>query len=54
MSLVMDVCQYIYVLDFGVLLFEGVPATVASSPIVQAAYLGSSEATPTGAGSVTA
>jgi ABC-type branched-subunit amino acid transport system ATPase component/branched-subunit amino acid ABC-type transport system permease component len=44
MSLVMDVCKYIYVLDFGELLFEGTPAAVASSPVVQAAYLGSTEA----------
>ena len=41
MSLVMDVCEYIYVLDFGKLIFEGPPVEVASSPDVQAAYLGS-------------
>jgi ABC-type branched-subunit amino acid transport system ATPase component len=40
MSLVMDICDYIYVLDFGELIFEGSPADVRSSPIVQAAYLG--------------
>jgi ABC-type branched-subunit amino acid transport system ATPase component/branched-subunit amino acid ABC-type transport system permease component len=40
MSLVMDVCSYIYVLDFGRLLFEGDPASVAADPQVQAAYLG--------------
>jgi ABC-type branched-subunit amino acid transport system ATPase component len=40
MSLVMDVCEYIYVLDFGKLLFEGEPPNVAASPEVQAAYLG--------------
>jgi ABC-type branched-subunit amino acid transport system ATPase component/branched-subunit amino acid ABC-type transport system permease component len=40
MSLVMDVCEYIYVLDFGKLLFEGDPPSVAASPVVQAAYLG--------------
>jgi len=40
MSLVMDVCEYIYVLDFGKLLFEGDPPGVAASPEVQAAYLG--------------
>jgi ABC-type branched-subunit amino acid transport system ATPase component/ABC-type branched-subunit amino acid transport system permease subunit len=40
MSLVMDVCEYIYVLDFGKLLFEGDPPNVAASPEVQAAYLG--------------
>jgi ABC-type branched-subunit amino acid transport system ATPase component len=40
MSLVMDVCDYIYVLDFGRLLFEGPPQAVSSSEIVQNAYLG--------------
>jgi ABC-type branched-subunit amino acid transport system ATPase component/branched-subunit amino acid ABC-type transport system permease component len=49
MSLVMDVCQYIYVLDFGELLFEGPPAEVARSSLVQAAYLGSSSELPVGA-----
>jgi ABC-type branched-subunit amino acid transport system ATPase component len=42
-SLVMSVCNYIYVMDFGKLIFEGTPKDVAASPIVQAAYLGSSE-----------
>ena len=41
MSLVMNVCDYMYVLDFGKLLFEGDPPTVAASPEVQMAYLGS-------------
>ena len=40
MSLVMDVCDYLYVLDFGELIFEGVPAEVQASPAVRAAYLG--------------
>jgi ABC-type branched-subunit amino acid transport system ATPase component/branched-subunit amino acid ABC-type transport system permease component len=40
MSLVMDVCEYIYVLDFGRLIFEGAPSEVAASADVQAAYLG--------------
>jgi ABC-type branched-subunit amino acid transport system ATPase component/branched-subunit amino acid ABC-type transport system permease component len=40
MSLVMNVCDYIYVLDFGKLLFEGDARSVAASPQVQAAYLG--------------
>jgi len=40
MSLVMDVCEYIYVLDFGRLIFEGTPQQVAGAPVVQAAYLG--------------
>jgi ABC-type branched-subunit amino acid transport system ATPase component len=40
MAVVMSICDYIYVLDFGVLIFEGTPAEVRSSPVVQAAYLG--------------
>jgi ABC-type branched-subunit amino acid transport system ATPase component len=40
MSLVMQVCEYIYVLDFGKPLFEGTPAEVLAAPIVRAAYLG--------------
>jgi ABC-type branched-subunit amino acid transport system ATPase component len=43
MSLVMRICQYIYVLDFGKLLFEGEPAQVAASDIVRGAYLGSED-----------
>jgi ABC-type branched-subunit amino acid transport system ATPase component/branched-subunit amino acid ABC-type transport system permease component len=40
MDLVMRVCDDVYVLDFGELIFHGVPAEVQSSPVVQAAYLG--------------
>ena len=40
MSLVLNVCDYIYVLDFGRLLFEGDASAVAQSPAVRAAYLG--------------
>jgi len=43
MSLVMRVCDYIYVLDFGKMLYEGAPADVSSSSLVRAAYLGSEE-----------
>jgi ABC-type branched-subunit amino acid transport system ATPase component/branched-subunit amino acid ABC-type transport system permease component len=46
MSLVMNICDYIYVLDFGKLIFEGDPAAVASSPTVRAAYLGSEAVMP--------
>lgn len=42
-ALVMRVCSYVYVLDFGRLLFEGTPVEIAESSVVQAAYLGSSE-----------
>jgi ABC-type branched-subunit amino acid transport system ATPase component len=40
MSLVMEVCDYIYVLDFGVPLFDGTPEQVRDSAEVRAAYLG--------------
>jgi ABC-type branched-subunit amino acid transport system ATPase component len=40
MSLVMDVCEYIYVLDFGCMIYEGVPRAVRESSLVRAAYLG--------------
>jgi ABC-type branched-subunit amino acid transport system ATPase component len=43
MSLVLSVCDYVYVLDFGKLVFQGTPAEVVSSSLVQAAYLGSTE-----------
>ncbi|GAA2223424.1 ATP-binding cassette domain-containing protein [Micromonospora olivasterospora] len=42
MAFVMQVCDYLYVIDFGKPLFEGTPAEVAASAVVQAAYLGSS------------
>jgi ABC-type branched-subunit amino acid transport system ATPase component/branched-subunit amino acid ABC-type transport system permease component len=44
MALVLDVCRYIYVLDFGRPVFEGTPREVIESPVVQAAYLGKSDA----------
>jgi ABC-type branched-subunit amino acid transport system ATPase component len=40
MSLVMDISQYIYVLDFGKLIYAGSPAEVVHSDVVQRAYLG--------------
>jgi ABC-type branched-subunit amino acid transport system ATPase component/branched-subunit amino acid ABC-type transport system permease component len=43
MALVMDVCDHLYVLDFGRLLFDGTPEAVRASDLVQAAYLGSDE-----------
>lgn len=43
MALVLDVCDHIHVLDFGKPLFEGTPEQVRTSPLVQAAYLGSSD-----------
>ena len=41
MNVVMRVCEHIYVLDFGTLLFEGTPAQVSSGEAVRKAYLGS-------------
>lgn len=40
MALVTSVCSYIYVLDFGQLIFSGTVAETLSSEIVRAAYLG--------------
>ena len=40
MNLVMRVCDDVYVLDFGELIFHGSPAEIQVSPAVQAAYLG--------------
>jgi len=45
MSLVRQVCERVYVLDFGTQIFEGSVAEMHSSPVVQAAYLGT-EALP--------
>src|SRR5436853_606337 len=40
MSLVMRVCDFVYVLDFGKLLARGRPAAIRNDPKVVAAYLG--------------
>ena len=50
--LVVGVCDYVYVLNFGKVLTDGVPQKVKSHPEVIAAYLGSeaeAEAEPAGA-----
>ena len=44
MSLVLSVCAYLYVLDFGRLLFEGTADEAVASEAVRAAYLGTTAA----------
>ncbi len=40
MALVMNICDYVHVLDFGTKIFQGTTAEVSSSDEVRAAYLG--------------
>ena len=42
MGLVLNVCDYIYVLDFGRIIAEGTPSEVRTNPAVISAYLGES------------
>ncbi|WP_019930697.1 ABC transporter permease subunit [Nocardia sp. BMG111209] len=46
MTLIRDICDHVYVLDFGTLIFEGSPADMHTSPKVRAAYLGDAAAVP--------
>lgn len=46
MTLVREVCDYVYVLDFGQLIFEGTAEEMQNSAEVRAAYLGGSEGAP--------
>ena len=41
MDLVLSICDHLYVLDFGTLIFAGPPDEVRTSDVVRAAYLGS-------------
>ena len=43
MSLVLGICDEIYVMDFGELVFKGTPVEVQASDVVRAAYLGDPE-----------
>jgi branched-chain amino acid transport system ATP-binding protein len=40
MTFVMNLCDYLYVLDFGSLIAQGSPAEVRTNPLVLDAYLG--------------
>jgi branched-chain amino acid transport system ATP-binding protein len=42
MGLVLSVCDYLYVLDFGKIIAEGTPSEIRSNPRVVEAYLGES------------
>ena len=46
MTLVMNICDYVHVLDFGTKIFEGTTADVSSSDTVRAAYLGTEPISP--------
>jgi branched-chain amino acid transport system ATP-binding protein len=42
MGLVMNICDYVYVIEFGLKIAEGTPAEITRNPLVINAYLGQS------------
>lgn len=42
MGLVLNICDYVYVIEFGSLIAQGTPAEIRSNPLVIKAYLGQS------------
>ena len=40
MQMITDVCDHVWVMNFGKLIAEGTPEVVVSDPVVQEAYLG--------------
>ncbi len=46
MSLVMNICDFVSVLDYGAVIAHGDPASVQADAAVQAAYLGAAEEAP--------
>jgi ABC-type branched-subunit amino acid transport system ATPase component len=46
MSLIRQICDQVWVLDFGRLIFDGTPADMLKSDSVRAAYLGSDVVAP--------
>jgi ABC-type branched-subunit amino acid transport system ATPase component len=48
MSLVRQICDRVYVLDFGQLIFQGTPGEMLASSAVRDAYLGTEAPSPAG------